>query len=518
MDVFRMDTYRLDREEVPPCQEACPAGVDMRGYIYLLTQRRYEEAIARIREALPMPAVTGHTCPHPCENKCARREVDESVNINGLERFVADYWLDEKATPIPKVYREKIAIVGSGPAGLAASYELAKLGYPATVFETLSKPGGMLRIGVPEFRLPRAILDAQIRYIKEMGVEFETNVTIGKDLSLGQLMRQGYRSVFLAVGAQSSRTLDMEGSDLRGVLPGLDFLKMVNLKRAPKLSGRVLVIGGGNVAMDVALTARRLGAKTVDIYYRRSRSEMTAIPEEVDEAIREGIRIHFLNAPVKIVGEGKKAVGIECVNTKLGEPDDTGRPRPIVIEGSTFRVRGDFVIAAIGQRVEGSLTKELDTNEDGTIRTEAGTGRTSMRGVFAGGDAVHGPRSVVQAFASGRMAALSIHRYMRGQDLLLGRGVPIKRVKTPPKEGVEKKPRQTLPLLKKWQGNFKEVVLGFTEEQAFKEAQRCMACGSKATIKYLRDCQTCALCEGECPTNAITCHPYFERRVVTAWP
>ena len=268
MDLITLDTGVSDEGEYPPCSIACPAGVDTRRYVYLLRLGRTDEAYALLREALPLPAVTGRVCPHPCETECARREVDDAVNINSLERFIADQWHKEKARPTARVHEERIAIVGSGPAGLSCAYFLALAGYPVTVFEAQIFLGGMLRAGIPEYRLPKHVLDGQIDYIRDMGVEFRTGVTVGRDKSLDQL-RKDYRALFFATGNQLSRAIDVEGAGHKDVVRGLDFLRRVNLKGKAGVKERVVVVGGGNVAVDVALSARRMGAKEVRVVCSR---------------------------------------------------------------------------------------------------------------------------------------------------------------------------------------------------------------------------------------------------------
>lgn len=510
MDVLRLDTFR---EEIPSCQAGCPAGVDMRGYIYRLNQGDFAGAIKLLREALPLPAITGHVCFHPCETVCARREVDEAVNINSLERFIADYWLKEQAEPIPRLHVGKVAIVGSGPAGLAAAHDLVKAGYPVTVFESMPALGGMLRFGIPEYRLPRDILEAQINYIRDMGVKFQTGVTVGKDVTIDELKDRGYRAIFMAVGAHKSLKLGIPGDDLESVYPGLDFLGNVNTGEKVKVGKKVAIVGGGNVAIDAARTALRVGAKDVLIVYRRSGQEMPAYKEGVEEAESEGVKISYLTAPVRILGKNGKIEGMECTRMKLGKPDASGRRSQIPVAGSRFVIEADMIIPAIGEAPDlASLADrdKLSVTPAGTLKVDMRTLSTGVPGVFAGGDAVNGPTSVVEAIASGKKAAISIERYLKDVDLQTGREPRIKKVEKPPKEGMEKVIRQATPLLPAEQRNrnFREIKIGFSEEMALAEAQRCMTCGSRAYIAYLESCMTCYNCELGCPYEAVDVNPF----------
>jgi len=313
MDVIRLDSFKIEKSEFPSCRSACPAEINMRGYLAMLKDWNYEEALDLLLESLPFPSITGRVCPHPCEGGCARGEVDEPVNIRSLERFLGDYMLQGTAKPIKKVYAARVAIVGSGPAGLAAAYYLARKGYPVTIFESMPAIGGMLRVGIPNFRLPKTVLDAQINYVRGMGVEFETGVTIGRDLSLEDFKGKGYQAVFYAVGAQLGKRLEIEGTELDGVLLGLDFLRDVSDNRDMSVKGRVLIIGGGNVAMDVGLTALRLGAGEVELACLEGMNDMPAYEEEKQQAIDEGIRIHGSWGPKRVIGHDGKVSGVDFV-------------------------------------------------------------------------------------------------------------------------------------------------------------------------------------------------------------
>jgi NADPH-dependent glutamate synthase beta subunit-like oxidoreductase len=375
---------------------------------------KLEEVLKLIREEIPLAAVYGWLCLRPSETENNLTKVDK-LAIDVLKHFVADR-KKEKTLPIPKTRQEKIAIIGSGPAGLTAACELVKKGYPVTVFESLPEPGGMLRVGIPNYRFPKEALDVDINYIKNLGVEIKTNVSVGKDLTIEGLLQEGYKTIFIATGAHKSMKLGIEGEELDGVIQALDFLKDFNNGKKVKLGDRVAVIGGGNVAMDAARTALRLGAREVNILYRRSREEMPAIPWEVKEAEREGVKVNFLLAPKKILGKDGHVIGVECIRMMLGPPDETGRRRPIPIANSEFTVESKAVILAIGELPDISfIPKELETTKQNTIEVNPFTLETSMPRIFAGGDVVSGPATVIEAIAAGMRAAVSIDCYLKGE-------------------------------------------------------------------------------------------------------
>jgi NADPH-dependent glutamate synthase beta subunit-like oxidoreductase len=490
----------------------------MRGYIYLLTEGRLEEAMDLIREALPLPAITGHVCFHPCEKECARKDVDEAVNINALERYVADYWLQEKAKPALRIYSRKAAIIGSGPSGLAAAYDLVRVGYPVTVFEAQPLLGGMLRTGIPEYRLPGDILDAQIDYIKGMGVDFKTGVTFGKDLTLRELKKNEYEAILFAIGAQESRRIGIEGTQLPDVLWGLDFLKDVKLKQKVRMKDRVVIIGGGNVAIDTALTALRLGAKDVQVVCLEGREGMPAHEEAIRTAMDEGVGLSVSWGPKRVVGDGKRVEGVELIHC-VSVFDDARRFNPRFDEKTTRFMEADMVIFAIGENTDLSVLPGEVKTDNNHIVVDPVTLETNLPGIFAAGVAVTGPGSVVEAIASGKKAAVSIDRYLRGEDLKAGRETEVKVVEKPPREGVEKKPRQAIPLLPidQRRSNFHEIKMGFDKDRAEQEERRCMACGSRAFIKYLDDCMTCYTCEKDCPEKAIFVSPEHVLSKVSSW-
>jgi len=370
----------IDKRGYSPCRVTCPAGVNVQGYVALISQGKFKEALEVVRRTMPFAAVCGRVCTHRCEAECERGKVDEPVSIRALKRFIADYETEagrEKAAPIEQTKKDKVAIVGSGPAGLACAYDLIRKGYPVTVFEAESVAGGLLRWGIPEYRLPKKVLDDEIEYIKELGVEIKTNTTV-KDHN--QLSKQGYKAIFLGTGASVSQKMNIPGEDSAGVIHALDFLKQVNNGEKVELGNRVAVIGGGNAAIDSARVAKRLGAGEVTIVYRRSRVEMPAAADEVDEAEREGILIHILATPVRVLNQDGRLIGIECTRMELGEPDESGRRRPVPVEGSEFTVEVDNVIMAVGQTVDKSgLPKELGYTDRGTIYADPVQGHNICR-------------------------------------------------------------------------------------------------------------------------------------------
>ena len=398
---------------LPACQEACPIHQDARGYVSLIAKGKFKEALELIREVNPLPAVCGFICHHPCEESCLRADVDDPVPMRLLKRFVAEYEREGvRRKRGEKKKRQKVLVMGSGPAGLTAANDLSLLGYEVTIYETLPVLGGMLSVGIPAYRLPRDILNMEIEGIRALGVEMKTNRFFSLEGNARSFRKLGFQAVFLSTGAHGSMKLRIPGEGFRGVSPGVGFLRDMNLGKKMEIGNKVVVVGGGNVALDVARSALRLGAKKVEIYYRRSRHEMPAIREEVEAAFQEGVKIHFLVSPLQIIGKGGKVAEMECVRMKLGEPDRSGRRKPIPIDGSNFKIQADTIIAAIGQKIDRKAFRGLDTNQDGTVRIHPGTGKTSLEGVFAGGDVVRGPGWAIDAIADGKKGAESIHRYL----------------------------------------------------------------------------------------------------------
>ncbi len=489
--------YTIDKRGYPPCRFACPAGVNAQGYVALISQGKFKESLEVVRRTMPFAGVLGRVCTHPCELDCERGKFDESISIRALKRFVADYEMKvgrEKITPIEKTKKEKVAVIGSGPAGLACAYDLIREGYGVTVFEALAEAGGLLRYGIPEYRLPKEVVDNDISYIQELGVEIKTNSPV-KDF--GEVFDQGYSAIFVGTGAWVSQKIGIPGEESKGVIHALDFLRMVNSGVEMKLGSRVAVIGGGNAAIDAARASLRLGAKEVTVVYRRSQAEMPAIKTEIEEAEREGIKFHYLAAPVKILSKNDQLSALECIKMELSEPDASGRRRPVPIKGSEFTMDVDNSIIAIGQSVDKEmLPKDLGYTGWGTLEVDPITLQTNIDGVFAGGDIVSGPADVVVAVAAGKEAAISIDRYLRGVSLTEERKITPKRVESVSKEGIQPAARSAMPILKtsERKGSFAEVEQGYDEKTAIEEAKRCLNCGV---------CSECRECEKVCEPKAI---------------
>lgn len=469
-----------------PCQNACPADQNAWGYVTLISEGRFKEAIAVIKEANPFPAVLGRVCVHPCESKCRRNQIDDPVAICSLKRFAAD--MDMKSFPqyrptveMPK--DKKVAVIGAGPAGLSGAYFLACKGYQVTVFESLPVAGGMLAVGIPDYRLPKEILAAEIKTITALGVEIQHNKTLGKDITIEGLFQDGYSAILIATGAHKGQKLGITGEEIDGVADGVTFLRNVNLGTIHKVEGKVTVIGGGNVAIDAARSALRLGADEVSILYRREKDDMPAYKEEIEDAEIEGIKIHTLVAPQRIVSENDKTIGVECLRMSLGKFDKGGRRTPQPITGSEFIVDADMVIAAIGQTPDTSYINGdgIAVSKSNTIEVNKKTLATAREGVFAAGDNVRGPATAIEAVADGKNAALAIDEYLGGDGLPMNafRDELVNMVVTyneaPYQKEMGRMEMPHLPLPKRVR-NFNEVVLGYQETAAVEEAKRCLHC------------------------------------------
>jgi heterodisulfide reductase subunit A-like polyferredoxin len=494
--------FAIEKRGTPPCKATCPAHISVQGYIALAADGKYQEALQLIKQENPLPAICGRVCHHPCETACTRGQLDEPVAIDFIKRFVADLDLNSETRFLPEIKekrQEKVAIIGSGPAGLTCAYYLAIAGYQVTVLEKLPVLGGMLSVGIPSYRLPRQIIEAEIQIIRDLGVEFKTGVEIGKDVTIGELREQGYQAFFVAIGAHECKVLGIEGEDLEGVFPGVEYLREVNLGKQVSLGDRVAVIGGGNVAMDTVRTALRLGSSKPFIVYRRSLEEMPASKEEIEECQEEGIEIHFLTNPTRIVGDNGRVKAIECVKMRLGDPDASGRRRPEPITGSEFSVEVDAVVPAIGQESDWAcLTDECacTLSDWNTMRVDPLTLQSNDPDIFAGGDAVTGPKTVIEAIAAGKQAAISIDRFIRAEDLREGREKEWKAIEGLETEGYDRIPREQMVRLAadKRTSTFEEVQLGFSEEQVRREAQRCLNCGI---------CSECYQCVDACLAGAV---------------
>jgi len=481
--------FNVRLEGEPACSEACPAGIDVKSYVNLIADKRYEEAVNVVRRANPFPGVCGRVCTHPCEGACQRGEVDDPVAIRALKRFASDYALARRPAvcqPIHPVFDSRVAVVGGGPAGLTAASDLVHAGVPVTVFESGSEAGGILAWGIPEFRLPKKIVRGEVLDLVQMGVDIRTETTIQNP---ARLLDEGYSVVILATGSMSSTPLRIDGEDAVGVLDCLDFLRDVSAGKLHELPGRAVVVGGGSAAMDSARTARRLGS-AVTVAYRRTEAEMPADPMEVEDAKEEGVAMEFLALPNEVLVENGKVKGLRCQRAELGEPDDSGRRRPVPVEGQFFEIEADWLIRAAGSRPDPAPFDGdgLEFHDWGGMKTE-GNGRTSVPGIFAAGDLALGASSVVEAIGTGHQAAKGVLEY-------LGIIEPSEKLATPPMLVVEpgapaelrRVQEPKLPAEQRYTA-FDEVETGWDEAAALAEASRCRRCGA---------CDACDVCLGVC--------------------
>ncbi len=520
------------KNKVPPCKNACPAGEDIPLYLALISKKRFKEAWKRIIESNPFPGVCGRVCYHPCERECLRGKFDKEISIHSIERLAADYAHSHSRKDNKKRQRKgqgkkgkKVAIIGAGPAGLTCAYFLSKMGYRVIIFEASSATGGMLRQGIPEYRLPKKILDKEIEYILDLGIKVKNNTRIGTDIDIEDI-RRNYNAIFIATGAHKNRKLLIPGEDnSHRIIPGLDFLKGQNSGHNKETGERVAIIGGGNTAIDIARSVLRQGTKPM-LIYRRSREEMPAIEEEIHQAENEGIIFHYLTSPTDIImdEEGKK-INLGCIRMKQGEPDKTGRRAPAAIKGSNFIIEADSMISAIGEDPDLSfLPADIKTNKMG-ILIDANNA-TTLEGVFAGGDAAGEPRSVISAIGSGKRGAYSIDRYLKG--------VKSEEISKPSIVQYEdlnldyfEKGKWNEPLKLSVEdriNDYKEVNKGFSAEMGITEASRCFSCGicnmcdnclifcpditvvrKKKGYEINYDyCKGCLICVEECPRSAMT--------------
>lgn len=480
----------------PPCVQACPARTDCQGYVGLIANGQHEEALKLIKEKMPIPFSIGKICPHPCEDACRRELVEEPISIGALKSFVAEIDLngEQYLPPMKNPSGKKVAVAGAGPAGLTVAYFLAQKGHKVTIYEAMPHPGGMLRYGIPQYRLDKAMIDAEVALMEKMGIDFVYNTKIGDNISLAYL-RDSYDAVFLGIGSWQSQGLRCQGEDMEGVLGGIDFLREVTMNRIVSLGGKVLVVGGGNTAMDVARTAARLGADEVTIVYRRTLEEMPAERLEIDEAREEGVKFQFLVAPVEVLGEDGRAKALKCEIMTLGEPDASGRRRPEPT-GKTVIYEADKIIAAIGQKTVIGNLQDIATDKAGNIIVQEGAFTTGLEKVFAGGDAVTGPKIAIEAVAQGRNAADVIDSYLNGCLVPHAEGKFITQndITSADFADREKVDRVALkvadPAIRN--KNFMQVSQVFTEEDAVRESKRCLECGCRdyfecQLIKYIHE-------------------------------
>ncbi|MBS3905597.1 MAG: FAD-dependent oxidoreductase [Syntrophaceae bacterium] len=504
-------------DKTPPCSAACPAGNDIVAFIQKIAKEDFEGAWNIIKEENPFPGVCGRVCFHPCESKCNRGPFDEPIAIHALERFVADFGscLSRKTGKAGEKRKEKVAIIGSGPAGMSCAFHLARLHYDVTVFESFSLAGGMLRMGIPSYRLPKDILNREISDIEALGVEIRTGVSLGEDLRLEDL--KDYQAVFISTGAHRSRGLRIPGEKEKGVLSGLDLLKKINLSKRVKLGDKIAVIGGGNTAMDVARSVIRLGKKAT-ILYRRSREEMPAFEDEILEALEEGVKIRYLVNPIR-VGQKDGLKRLECLRMELSEKDESGRRRPVPIPNSNLFIDSDHVVIAAGEEIEASFLPEGLEKKEGIILTRR-DGSAGIKGVFAGGDLTSNQRTVAHAIGSGKKAAMAIDCFFKGKDgeeviiqHLIGEGPslsifgylhPGERLRNSHVVTFEelnmdyfepaKRQGESKSAVKERIKGFKEVSSTLSEGVALDEAERCFSCGT---------CNECENCYVFCPDGSI---------------
>jgi formate dehydrogenase beta subunit len=491
---------KIPREEyrvkvTAPCESACPSHLPISRYVELIKEGRYVESLAAIREATCLAGVLGRVCVRPCEDNCRRQNVDECVSIKWLKRFVADYEIEKGIKPeVAKApaRSEKVAVIGAGPSGLTCAYYLTLKGYPVTIFERLGEPGGMSAVGIPDYRLPRDIIRYETNLVEEMGAEIRYNTQVGKDITLSKMFEQGYKAIYIAVGAQTNTPMGVEGEDkgYKGFIPGVYYLLEINLGRDPYPEGKkVVVVGGGNVAIDCVRSSFRIGKSDVNLVYRRTKKEMPADRVEIHDAEEEGVNFHYLCNPVRIIAKDGKVTGMECIRMELGEPDESGRRRPVPIKGSEFFIEADIVIPAIGQAIDLSFLEEKDgvkTTKRSTIAVQEGTFQTNREGIFSGGDCVIGPDVLVRAGGHGKKAAEKIDAYLKGlevkeseEDRLETLVEKIKVYNKDEKIGIPGgQKRAALEMLppesRKW--TLEEVEKGFTIPVAQKEAERCLRC------------------------------------------
>ena len=485
-----MGASKANKMKNAPCREACPAGVDVPRYVRHIRNKEFDEALAVIRERVPLAAVCGYACVHPCETKCARIQFDEAISIRLLKRAAEEKSRGTMKERKAKSTGKKVAVIGSGPCGLTAAYYLAGLGHEVSVFESRPQVGGMLRYGIPEYRLPNDVIDREVAFIQSRGVRISTNTAIK---SAPELLRNGYHAVLAASGAWKPVKMGIEGEDSPSVIDGLSFLRRVNTGERPPLGKKVIVVGGGNTAIDAARACVRMGAKTT-LVYRRNREDMPASPEEIAEAEEEGVRIEFMAAPVRM-NRGKAV----CIRFQPGPLDESGRPRPVPVADSEFSISYNTVIIAVGQIADVGMLK-LEDNKNGTAKVNASLA-TKMKGIFAAGDAVSGPKTIIDAIAQGRLASISIDKYLGG-DGVVDRKIfedAVNKIPEARPMGSGRLQAVRIPLKRRMNG-FDLVECGFDEETASEEAKRCLSCDMREYTVEVNAaiCKECDYCKEIC--------------------